>query len=128
MLEQLKTFSDNSLAIEVIDGFSETDESLCQKWFNEKTDQGHSHVNMLIKLDEIKLSKSSTKAFFEDTVFTLRHLKSMGNLAIVGHSNILKALVPIDNFFFTRMSNGFEERYFDKSQLNKALQFITESN
>jgi len=40
MIEQLKTFDNNTLAIEVIDGFTETDKKLCQKWFEEKRVQG----------------------------------------------------------------------------------------
>jgi len=33
MIEQIKTYDNNVLAIEVIDGFTETDEKLCQKLF-----------------------------------------------------------------------------------------------
>ncbi len=62
--------------------------------------EGHDHGNVLIKLDEMKLSKSSTKALLEDIIWVLRNYKKMGNLAILAHSNIVKALVPIDNFFF----------------------------
>lgn len=124
MIEQLKTFDDNKLAIEVIDGFTDTDEKLCQKLFQAKIDKGHSVINILIKLDEMKLSNTSVKAFFEDTLYSLRNYKHMGHLAIVAHTNVLKALVPIDNLFFKRSSKGQEERYFDVSQLDKAFEFI----
>ena len=127
MIEQLKTFKGNSIAIEVIDGFTETDEKLAQKFFNEKISQGHKVVNVLVKLDELKISNSSTKAFMEDIIWTLRNYKQMGNLAIVAHSNILKALIPFDNFFFERLQKGYEERYFDVSMLDKAMVFITDS-
>jgi len=36
MIEQLKTFVNNILAIEVIDGFTEIDEKLCQNFFELK--------------------------------------------------------------------------------------------
>lgn len=124
MIEQIKTFKGNALAIEVIDGFTETDEKLAQKFFQEKIDEGNDHVNVLIKLDEMKISHSSTKAFMEDMIWILRNYKHMGNLAIVAHSKIVKALVPIDNFFFERLQKGYEERYFDISQLEKAIEFI----
>ncbi len=124
MIEKLKTFKGNALAIEVIDGFTETDEKLVQKFFTEKIDEGNDHVNVLIKLDEMKISHSSTKAFMEDMIWILRNYKHMGNLAIVAHSKIVKALVPIDNFFFERLQKGYEERYFDISQLDKAIEFI----
>ncbi|MBK5210260.1 MAG: STAS/SEC14 domain-containing protein [Flavobacteriaceae bacterium] len=124
MIEQIKTFKGNSLAIEVIDGFTETDEKLAQKFFKEKIDEGNDYVNVLIKLDEMKISHSSTKAFMEDMIWVFRNYKQMGNLAIVAHSKILKALVPIDNFFFERLQKGYEERYFYISQLDSAMEFI----
>ncbi|UBM58566.1 STAS/SEC14 domain-containing protein [Marinilongibacter aquaticus] len=125
MIEQLKTFDHNALAIEVIDGFDETDEKLCQKFFQEKLDQGFETVNVLVKLDEMKIDHSSVKAFMEDSIWALRNYKKLGHLAIVAHSKVLKALVPIDNLFFQRASEGRLERYFDVSQLDEALAFIS---
>lgn len=124
MIEQIKTFEDNVLAIEVIDGFDETDEKLCQKFFDEKLEKGFATINVLVKLDELKIAHSSTKAFMEDIIWTLRNYKKMGHLAIVAHSKILKALVPIDNLFFQRASKGRLERYFDVSQMDEAMAFV----
>lgn len=125
MIEQIKIFKGNSVAFEVIEGFSETDRELAVKFFDNKISEGFEHVNVLIKLDEMKLSQTSTKAFMEDFAWTFRNYKKMGNIAIVAHSKVLKALIPIDAFFFERLQKGFEERYFDVSQLEKALQFIS---
>ncbi|UXX78365.1 STAS/SEC14 domain-containing protein [Reichenbachiella carrageenanivorans] len=128
MVEQLETFDTAVLALEVIEGFTETDEKLCQKFFQQKLDQGFDQgfdqVNVLVKLDELKVSKSETKAFWEDSLLALRNYKKLGHLAIVAHANILKTLVPIDNLFFERASQGRHERYFDKSQLNEAFDFV----
>jgi hypothetical protein len=124
MIEQLKTFKENVLAIEVIDGFTETDEKLCQKLFQQKFDEGFEQVNILVKLDKLKLSQSSVKAFMEDTIWALRNYKKIGHLAIVAHSGVFKALVPIDNLFFERASKGRYERYFDVSQLDEAFEFV----
>ncbi len=124
MIEQIKTFDTNVLAIEVIDGFTETDEKLCQKFFETKLNQGFESINVLVKIDEIKISRTNAKAFFEDIIWLLRNYKKMGHLAIVAHSNVLKALVPIDNLFFARASKGRQERYFDISQLEEALAFV----
>ena len=124
MIERIKTFEDNVLAIEVIDGFDETDEKLCQKFFDEKLEKGFATVNVLVKLDELKIAHSSTKAFMEDVIWTLRNYKKMGHLAIVAHSKILKALVPIDNLFFQRASKGRLEQYFDVSQMDEAMAFV----
>lgn len=125
MIEQIKKFDTNALAFEVIDGFTETDEKLAQKFFKEKLEEGYETVNMLVSINEYKISNTNAKAFFEDIIFILRNYKALGHLAIVGHSKVLKALVPIDNFFFKRLGEGKEERYFDVSQIDKAIEFIT---
>ncbi len=124
MLQQIETSAKNVLAIEIIDGFTETDEKLCEKYFQEKLESGHRHVHVLIKLDELKISHSSVKAFMEDIIWVFRNYKKLGHLAIVAHSKVLKALVPIDNLFFQRASEGRLERYFDISQMDDALRFV----
>jgi hypothetical protein len=124
MLEQLKKIENAVLAVEVIDGFTENDEKICQKFFEKKIKEGFKQVNVLVKLDELKVSHSSTKAFFEDIIWAMRHYKNLGHLAIVAHSKIVKALVPIDNLFFERASKGRLERYFDVSQLDEAFDFV----
>ncbi|QLE00974.1 STAS/SEC14 domain-containing protein [Galbibacter sp. BG1] len=127
MISQLKTFDNNVLAVEVYDGFTKEDEKTLEKLFEAKLDQGFAQVNVLIKLDEAKISKSSTKAFFEDILWSLRNYKKMGHLAIVAHSNIVKSLVPLDNLFFQRASKGRYERYFDISQMEEAMMFVNSS-
>ena len=124
MIEQIKTFKGNALAIEVIDGFTKTDEKLVEKLFAKKIDEGNEQVNVLVKLDEIKINHINTKAFMKNVIWVLRNYKHIGHLAIVAHSKIVKALVPIDNFVFERLQKGYEERYFDVSQLDKAFEFI----
>ena len=124
MIEKIEKFDNNILAVQVIDGFTEADEKICQKFFQEKRDEGYEQVNVLVKLDEMKISHSSVKAFMEDIIWSLRNYKKMGHLAIVAHSNILKALVPIDNLFFQRASKGRYEQYFDVSQMDKAMEFV----
>ena len=124
MIQQIETSAKNVLAIEVIDGFTETDEKICQKNFQEKLDAGNSQVHVLVKLDELKISHTSIKAFMEDIIWALRNYKKLGHLAIVAHSKVLKALVPIDNLFFQRASEGRLERYFDISQMDEALKFV----
>ena len=125
MIELIERHNSNELFIEVIDGFTDTDEKLCKKFFNQKIEQGCDQINVLIKLDEMKVSNSGSKAFFEDTLSLLRNYKKLGHLAIVAHSNMLKALVPIDNIFFSRASKGRLERYFDVSQMDEAIAFVS---
>lgn len=127
MIEQLETYKSNILSIEVIDKFTETDAKLCLKFFEKKIDEGFEQVNLLVKLDELKVKHSSVKGFMEDTVWALRNYKQIGHLAIVAHSNILKALIPVDNLFFQRAKEGRLERYFDASQMEEAIAFVSET-
>ena len=124
MLEQIETFKTNVLAIEVIDSFTETDEKICRKFFNDKLKDGYKQVNVLVKLDEMKISHIQTKAFMEDIIWSLRNYNHIGHMAIVAHSKVLKALVPIDNLFFQRAKEGRLERYFDISQMDEAMAFV----
>lgn len=124
MIEQIKTFEGNAIAVEAIASFTETDMKLVHKFFEEKIAKGHEHINVLIKLDELKINQINTKKFMEHIVWVIRNLEHVGNIAIVAHSNILKALIPMDNFFFERLKKGYEERYFDCAHLDKALKFI----
>ncbi|MCB0599578.1 MAG: STAS/SEC14 domain-containing protein [Saprospiraceae bacterium] len=126
MIEQIKTFPGNVIAIEVIDGFTGTDQKMIEKLFQEKLKRGFDRINMLVKLDEMKISNSSIKAFMEDSIWAIRNYSYLGNFAIVAHSKIVKALVPIDRFFFERIQKGCEEKYFDVSQLDAAFQFIAD--
>jgi hypothetical protein len=124
MIEQIKKFDNNVIALSMIDAFTKEDVKSCTKLFQEKLAKGFKQVNLLIKVDELKVSESSTKAFFEEIIIILRNYKELKNLAIVGHSKILKAYIPIDNFFFERLSKGSEERYFDISQMDAAIKFV----
>ncbi|CAM4276331.1 SpoIIAA family protein [Zobellia nedashkovskayae] len=124
MIEKIKTYKGNTLTLEVIDEFTGTDEKLAQKFFKEKVEEGFDYVNVLVKLDELNVSKSKTKVFMEDIIWILRNYRQIGNIAIVAHSKILKALIPIDNIFFERLQKGYQERYFDITQLEEAFQFV----
>lgn len=126
MIEQLKIFDTNTLAIEVINGFTETDEQLAQKFFNEKLAKGFDKVNLLIKFDEYKVSKTEFKAFFEDMAFVIKKFDKLGRLAYVGQSKLMEALVPVDNLFFKNKTKDREERYFDISEIEKAYKFVTQ--
>jgi len=125
MIKKIEPLVGNVLAIEIIDGYTESDEKLARKLFQEKIDEGFDHVHLLVRLDELKLNKSNVKAFMEDTIVTFREFEKIGNIAIVAHSNILKTLIAIDSFFFERLKKGFEERYFDTSQMDEALAFVS---
>lgn len=125
MLEQVKEFEGNALALKIVDAFTEEDENLAQKFFNEKLERGFENLNLLIDISEWKITKTNFKAGLEDLKFVLKNLHKIGNIAIVGHSKIEKLLVPIDNWFYKKICKGKEERYFDISQMKVAIEFVT---
>ncbi len=124
MVEQLKVSDNNVLSLEAYGGFTEVDEKYCQKLFNQKLELGFETVNILIKIDELKVSQSSIKALLEDMVWALRNYTQMGKLAIVANSSIIKHLVSVDNLFFANKEKGREERYFDISEIKEAFEFV----
>ena len=125
MLEQFKEIEGNALALKVVDAFTEADEKLAQKYFNEKLEQGFENLNLLIDICEWKVSKTDFKAGLEDLKFVFKNLNKIGNIAIVGHSKIEKVLVPLDNWFYKKINKGKEEHYFDISQMEEAIEFVT---
>mgnify|MGYP001281960390 CR=1 FL=1 len=126
MIEQLKVFDRNILAVEIIENYTEEDLLFFKKLFEQKLEKGFTHINILIKLDELKIDKINIKTFFSDVLWTLRKFSSLGHIAVVAHSNITKMLVTLDALFFKRASEGRNERYFDISQIDEAYRFIEE--
>ncbi|SDR67187.1 SpoIIAA-like [Polaribacter sp. KT25b] len=124
MIEQIKIFDSNVIAIEVIDGFTKIDEKVCERIFQRKISKGFKSINILVRVDKVKISKCKVKVFFEDIIWLSRNYNKMGRFAIVAHSDLLKALVSIDNLFFAKTSKGREERYFDVSQIEEAFTFV----
>ena len=120
MLEQLKIYKTNILAIEAIDVFTETDEHYLRKLFQEKLDEGYDAINLLIKLDDGKIPKTSLKVFFEHLHFVSKNVKHVNHLAIVAHSNTVKHLVP----FVQKVTHTGDKRYFDLEQIDEAFTFI----
>jgi len=125
MLEQIQQFEGNVLALKVIDSFTEADEKKGQKLFNEKLEQGFNSINFLVDISEWKISETNLKAGLEDLKFVFKNLEKLGNIAIIGHSKLEKILVPMDNWFYKKINKGKEERYFDVSQLDEAIKFVT---
>ncbi len=124
MIEQLKVYDGPVLALEIIEGFDENDFELIQKWADLKRENGFLRINLLLKLDELKLSESNIKALLKQMAKLMKNFKQIGNIAIVAHSDIVKGLVPIDNFFFQIFSKDSEERYFDIADIEDAFAFI----
>ena len=81
-------------------------------------------LNILFKLDELELHKITTAAFIDDCRYSLGHIKQLGHLAIVGHSELEKLLIKADNKIIGRPEDDLIEKYFDVSEIDQAWKFV----
>jgi len=126
MITKLSASKDNVLAIEVTHEYVHSDVEQCKKWFEEKLAMGIQQVNFLVKVDHLPLTHISCRAFWEDGLYALRHIRNMGHIAIVGHSTLDKVMVALDGAVFNRARRGLIERYFDVEDMDKAWAFVNE--
>jgi len=126
MLNILKGASEKSIAIEIIDGYETVDEKLIEELFEKKLTSGITKVNILMKIDNLSLTKSSWKAMWNDGIYAMKHIKNCGHIAIVGNSKIEEFLVKTDNAFYENKKAGRIEKYFNIEDLNIALGWVNE--
>lgn len=120
MLIQLKTYSSNIIAIDVLKTFTEVDERYLRKLFKEKLDEGYDKLNLLIRLDEGKIPEIHLNVFFEHLHFVSNNVKHIHHLALVAHSKTVERLVP----FIQQITYTGQKRYFDLSEIDEAFLFI----
>lgn len=129
MINQIKKFKGNALALELIGTFTETDALLIEQLFEEKLNKGYAHVNILIKVKDMSVMKDmKLKAFFEGELWGIKHFGKIGRCAVVSHSDFMKSIVNIENKMLHLFNSALEERYFDENQLEEALEFIENGN
>lgn len=126
MLKVLEGASEKAIALEIIDGYETDDEKSIEKLFEKKLASGISKVNILMKIDNLKITKSSWKAMWSDCLFAMKHIINCGHIAIVGNSKIEEFLVKSDNAFFGSKKAGRVEKYFNVADLDKAMGWVNE--
>jgi hypothetical protein len=126
MLTQIKTFKGNAIAIEITDRFTENDTSLIKQLFEEKFSDGYQHVNILVKVQDMSIMKNiDFKAFWNGEIWGIKHFGKIGRCAVVAHSDFIKSAVNIESKILHFFNNALEEKYFDTTQLDEALRFIS---
>ncbi|NIF06503.1 STAS/SEC14 domain-containing protein [Chryseobacterium sp. Tr-659] len=126
MINQIKEFKDNAIALEIYGEFTEPDALLIEKLFQEKLNEGHQHINILIKVKDMSVIKDmKLKGFFEGELWGIKHFGKIGRCAVVSHSDFMKSVVTIENKVLHLFNPSLEERYFDETELDEALKFIT---
>lgn len=121
LIEQTKA---HVIAFEIINGYTRDDEHSLEKLFEQRLDLGIQKVNMLIKISELHLMKSSFKAIWQDGIYALKHLKYCGRIAVVGDSKLEEVLSKADNMFFGNKKEGREERFFYEHHIAEALDWV----
>ncbi len=124
MIKTIEGAKPNVIAIEIIDGYQHEDEKSLEKMFEERLDSGMEKVNLLVKIDSLKIIKSSLKAMWEDGVYAIKHIKHCGRIAVVGDSKIEEVLVKMDNAIFGSKKSGRSEKYFFTDEMDQAMDFV----
>jgi hypothetical protein len=126
MINQIKIFKKNALALEILETFTEADALLIEQLFEEKLNEGYKHVNILIKVKDMSVIKDmNLKGFFQGELWGIKHFGKLGRCAIVSHSGFIESVVKIENKVLHLFNSALDEKYFDQSELDEALKFIT---
>ena len=80
MITLLDGAKSHVIALEITGGYNNDDEKSLEKLFEEKLDMGFEKVNILVKLDQLDLMKTSWKAAWHDGLYALKHIKYCGKL------------------------------------------------
>ena len=126
MINQIKEFKKNALALEILGTFTEADALLIELLFEEKLNEGYKHVNILIKVKDMSVLKDMNLiAFLQGELWGIKHFGKIGRCAVVSHSGFMESVVKIENKVLHLFNSALEEKYFDQTQLDEALKFIT---
>lgn len=126
MINILKETKNNVIAIEIIDGYNNDDEKSLEILFEKKLDLGYDKVNILLKLDQLDLLKTSWKAAWHDGMYAVKHIKHCGKIAVIGHNKFEAFGVKLDNAIFGSKKKGRIEKYFDIENIKDAFDFVNE--
>lgn len=122
----------STLALKVIVGVTTDDIDTFERLFAEKLALGHTALNILIDLSEWQVRDSSLLAGWQERLWGVKNVQSMGRIAIVGHSQSksrwLKAVILLEAMAVRRLNPNAEERYFDVKDLDKAWAFVKGKN
>ncbi|MFN8284955.1 MAG: STAS/SEC14 domain-containing protein [Chitinophagales bacterium] len=126
MLKEIQKFDKNALALELSETFTEADAVLIMHLFEEKLQEGHEHVNILIKVKDMSILKHmELKGFIKGEWWGIKHFSKIGRCAVVSHSGFIESVIKIENKLLHFLNPALEEKYFDESQMDEAIKFIT---
>jgi hypothetical protein len=124
MFKILEGSEGNVLGVEVVGGYMKEDIEELKKICDDKIAEGHGKLNFLIKIDQLDFKKSELGAFYEDAKYAISHMKNLRHIAVVGHSNLEKILIELDNKLLGSVKKELIEKYFDVADMDKAWGFV----
>lgn len=124
MFEILEGSSGDVLAVEISGGYTKGDVALFKKAFEDTLQGGVARVNVLCKIDRLKLTESEMGAFVEDARYGFANMDKIRHIAVVADSAFVKFLVACDNAVFGDPKKGLVEKYFSTSDLAAAWAFV----
>lgn len=127
MIQNIKTYKGNIVALEVIGGVTEADVAEFARQFAEKLAEGHTEVNVLVSLAQLDTKRSSIKAALQERVWGVKNMGYMANVAIVANKrpfNWLKKAIVAEGWMLMRANANANEKYYDIKDLDNALAFV----
>ncbi len=123
MLNVLKN-DKTSLAFEVIGSYTHDDMETIEFLFEQKIKMGAKKINILIKIDKLSLDKKTMQLLLKEAVYAFKNRKRFRNIALVGNSQVKRAMFKLDKMVFKDQSKTMIEKYFDVKHMSKAWLFL----
>lgn len=124
MFSVLDGSSGNVLGVEITGGYTKEDVEAFKSAFEKVLAGGADRVNLLVKMDQMRLTESELGAFVQDARYALHFLKRMRHVAIVGHGKTQAFLVKVDNMLLGKPEDELIERFFEAADMDKAWEFV----
>lgn len=124
MFQVLDGSQGDVLGIEISQGYTKEDINEFKKAFEDTLAQSDGKVNLLCKIDGLKIGQSEFMAFVEDARYALKYINELRHIAVVGDSKIEAALVKADNWIFGSKEKQRIEKYFNVGDIDQAWAFV----
>ncbi|MDR0801908.1 STAS/SEC14 domain-containing protein [Fluviicola sp.] len=125
MIEQIKIFETNTIAVEFDESITDTDVKLWQKFFEQKLDEGFHTVNVLLKIKDMSiLTHTSLKALADEVIWGFRYVSKFGRVAVVAESETLKKVASLKVDILHLANKNIEEKNFKPEELDEAFYWV----
>ncbi len=124
MFSVLEASSGDVLGVEISGGYTREDVAAFKEAFEKVLAEGHERINLLAKIDKLKISESEFGAFIQDARYALHELKKMRHIAVVGHGGTQAFLIKMDNLLLGNPDEELIEKFFEVEDIDQAWEFV----